>query len=938
MDIVGREADLRVVGHFLDGMASGPRALVLTGEAGIGKSTVWQAALERARERGYRVISARPTEAEARLPFAALNDLFGALLDEVRPELAEPQQRALEMALLRSHDADAPSEPLALSLAVLNLVRAATGTRPLLIAVDDVPWIDGSSAAVLEFALRRLEAEPIGLLAAERTTGRGPSTDPRVLGAMEHGSVERLEITRLSRAALDRLLVAVLDLQLPPTMLARLHRRSGGNPFYAIELGRAVERRGTEVHDDLPLPDTLAGLIRERLSRLSAEAAQVALYAAALSQPTRAIVQRAIGAELADAGLSAAEGAGVLSLDWESIRFAHPLLAAGAYGRASQEERRAVHRTLAGLVGEPEEHAKHLALAADGPDEGVAQALELAAERAARRGAPDAAAELSEQAASLTPAADAGAAHRRSLAAARHHLRAGDIGRARGILELLLEEVDGGPPRAAILTRLAEVRQLMDDWQAARGLFEEALRHTADDVRQEIEIRLFLAGVSHITQLDREGGERHVARAMQLAEDLGDPEVLAGTIGHYATWQFSTGHGIRRDLMDRAEELEPWAGHIRTMDHPDFDFAVVLLADGDLRGFRERMERLVARAERGGDYSSLSFVLANLAPVDFTEGRIESAMDRLDRAERLTRATGQRTGLAHALACRVTVLARMGDETAARRAAAEGLQVIAETGWRQGESSLRHSLALLELSLGRASDAHEHLAPLTRKWLGQAGGSGAPHSSFATDVEALAGLGRLDEARTLLDVFDREARRYRARFRIAVTARARGFLLAAEGDSSAAIELLEDALRQFEEFGDAWEQARTLLMLGDAYRRDRKRAKARDALTRAAAQFERLQARLWAARARADLARITGRRDDRSGLTPTQLKVAELVSAGRSNREVAEALFMSTHTVEAHLTAIYRASGVRSRAELAQRLRDSAGNFRDSAATGGADS
>ena len=285
MDIVGRDAELEIVGRFLD-PASDARALLLTGEAGIGKSTIWQAAMADAQARGYRVIGSRPTEAEARLPFAALTDLFGDLADELEPDLPEPQRRALDAALLRA-SGDGVAEPLAVSLAVLALLRAAIERGPLLLAIDDIPWMDGSSAGVLEFALRRLETEPIRLIAAERTVDASATTLPPVVRAMEHGRLERVTVRGLSVTELERLIGNVLEMELPPSTLKRLHRTSGGNPFFAIEIARAMQRRGKSVDQrELPLPDSLSELIRDRIGALSPAAADVVLHAAALSQPT----------------------------------------------------------------------------------------------------------------------------------------------------------------------------------------------------------------------------------------------------------------------------------------------------------------------------------------------------------------------------------------------------------------------------------------------------------------------------------------------------------------------------------------------------------------------------------------------------------------------------------------------------------------------------
>jgi DNA-binding CsgD family transcriptional regulator len=930
VDIVGRDAELESVGRFLD-PGGEARALLLTGEAGIGKSTIWQAALTDARARGYRVIGSRPTEAEARLPFAALTDLFGELVDEVKPDLAEPQRAALDAALLRSSGDTPSAEPLAVSLAVLNLLRAAVKLGPLLLAIDDIPWMDGSSAAVLEFALRRLEEEPVRLIAAERSAEPTPNLPP-VIRAVEHGRLDRISVRGLSLTDLDRLLASVLDMELPPSTLKRLHRTSGGNPFYAIEIARALQRRETTADQrDLMLPDSLAGLIRDRIAALPQAAADVVLHAAALSQPTASLVEAAVGPDVAAQGVADAIEAGVLSAEAGLLRFAHPLLAAEAYAQASVDRRRAVHRAIAALVPEPEEQAKHMALAAEGPDATVAAALEHAAERARQRGAPDAAAELAEQASALTPPSDDDAALRRSLAAARYLLVAGDAARARPMLEGLLEQATDGLPRAAVLRQLAEVRLHMDDWEAAERLLEEALPHARGDVRRQIEIKIALGGVGFITGRNWEAAARHVSEAMGFADELADPELQAEVIGHYATWQYATGNGFRHDLMERATQLEPWTKPLRTMDHPDFDFALMLRAEGDKPGARERLERLLERADQSGDYSSLPFLLTNLAWDDFEGGNLALALERLDRAERLARATGEWTAYAHMLTARISIAARKGDEGAARRLGDEALELIARIGWNEGLEIIFSDLGELELALGNAAAAlrlSEAAAATSfsagqhRRW---------PNAYVTVGIEALIVLDRLDEARDQLERFHRAAEAEGRRPDLAESSRLRGLLLAVEGRPDAAVGPLAEAVEQHRALDDRWGVARSLLILGEVYRRTRKRARAVESLQAAIGEFDRQHSRIWSDRARHELNRVTGKRDTATGLTPTQRNVAKLVVAGHTNRQVADALFMSVHTVEAHLTAVYRALGVASRAELTRQLRDSHADFRDSA-------
>lgn len=932
--IVGRETELELVDRFLTAMAVSAHALHLRGEAGIGKSTIWQQAMTDASQRGHLVLNTRPTEVEARLPFAGLNDLFGALFDELQTCLPDPQAGALAVALLRSRADDASADPLAVSLGVLGLLRAAADRGPVVMAIDDVPWLDDSSASTLEFVVRRLDAEPIGILTAERTSGdRDEPREARLVSAMSAERVTEIRVAPLSMADTDRLLAVVLGLALAPSSLKRLHGTSGGNPFYAVEIGRALQRRGAlGAGGDVPVPDTLSGLLRDRLDALSAAASDVVEHASALSQPTMMLLTALLGSTTVVEGVAEAREANVIALDGDVIRFTHPLLAAELYRGVSDLQ--ALHKRLAEVVSEPEEHAWHVALAAVGPDEAVAAGLERAAERAHARGAPDAAADLVEHALTLTPGQSEQV--RRLQVAARYHLRAGDIARSRACLEQALERAPLGEVRAGILLQLGEVRVLMDDWIAGEQLLTDALTQVTGDVRLEIEIRLELGGVSNITGRNWDAGAGHVMEAMRLAESLGDGAVLARTIGPYVTWTHLTMLDVPAHLESRAAELEPWTGQLRTMEHPDFDFANIKWADGDVDGALRIYLGLLDRAERVGDYSSIPFLLGNVAGMDFSEGRADVAFDRLDRAERLARATGQRTSLVLVLTSRTGLLARLGQADEAWKVGRDALDLVAETGWIQGEPNVRKELALLELSRRAPEAALEVLLPFGVP----PGADGKPWVLWQSwnHAEVLIALGRLSEARAILDGWARYAPMRRSTRRMRQHVRTRALLEAAAGNLDEASRLLAVVEGAVAASGSRWWVARVALVAAEIHRRARRRAKARDALVVAAEAFDFLGARLWAGLAREQLNRVVGTREDEHGLTPTQLQVAELVTQGLTNREVAERLFMSPHTVEAHLSATYRALDIHSRIELPDALRsglpprDSPNDLRDSSA------
>jgi hypothetical protein len=368
-EIVGRGEQLDRLRAFLAAPAELPAVLLLEGEAGIGKSTLWSHGVEEAGNAGYRVLVCRPSLAEAALSYAALGDLLDDALDDARDRLSEPQRRALAVALLLD-DSDGPQpDQRAVGVGVLGVLRALTASGRVLVAIDDVQWVDGATAAALDFALRRLREEPVAVLGARRAG---------LDGGLELADAERLAVDGLSLGATHQLLRSRLATSFPRPVLVRLHDTSGGNPFYALELGRALVRRErvSDPGEPAPLPDDLAGLLRERLAQLTPEALTIAAAVAALAIPTiDATVSTSDGGRGA---LEEAIAAEVLELDGDRVRFTHPLLATGAYnelwpptgGRCTRASRRS--------SATPRSAARHLAR------EILAASLERAGVREAR--------------------------------------------------------------------------------------------------------------------------------------------------------------------------------------------------------------------------------------------------------------------------------------------------------------------------------------------------------------------------------------------------------------------------------------------------------------------------------------------------------------------------------------------------------------------------
>jgi DNA-binding CsgD family transcriptional regulator len=900
-EIVGRDVELERLGDFLER----PGALVVEGEAGIGKSTLWRWTVAEAGRRGRRVLTCRPAAAEAALSYAALGDLLGDALGEAAGGLPAPQRRALGAALLLDAADAAQPDRLAVAVAVLGALRALAAARPLLVAIDDAQWLDPPSAAALEFALRRCRDEPVAVLAARRLG---------LAGGLELPDAGRLDVGPLSLGATHRLLKARHGSALPRPVLVRLHEAARGNPFYALELDRALLRldRAPAPGEPIPVPDDLAALVRGRLAELAPDARAAAAACAALAQPTVAAVVEAGGGD--DRALRAAVEAEVLELDGERVRFTHPLLAAGAYGVLWPTERRALHRRLAAIVDDPEQRARHLALAADGPDAAASAALDEAARLAARRGAPGAAAELAELAIRNTPSAHAGELRRRRLAAAEHQLQAGNVAAARPLLELLSAEGGAETPRALFM--LAQT--LPHDAEAADELLGRALAAGADE-RLTAEIRIERSGWRHM--LGDLGGARREARAaLESARRSGDAVLVAFAVGSSSLLDLAVGEQVDLDALAEAARVEQEVAAWPIAYSPSVILGLCLMLSDRLDETRGLLEAAVARATAYGNEFARHTALLHLAECECRAGRYERAAECA--AQGLDAAEGMEHEESAGASLYVTALAAayQGRVAEARAAAQAGLAIAERVGDRVFGAQHRAALGFLELSLGDAAAADRLLRPLWGEIAARGYGEPTVFPVLPNAVDAMIRVGARDEAARQLAELERLGERRDSAWALAQAARCRGMLAAAGGDGEGAERHFRRALAEHARLPGEFELGRTLLALGSARRRARRRAAARESLGEALAIFERLGAPLWAGQARAELASLGGRAAPDGGLTPAELRVAELVAGGLSTKEAAAALVVSPKTVEGHLSRIYAKLGVRSRTQLAQRL------------------
>jgi DNA-binding CsgD family transcriptional regulator len=911
-EIVGRDEELRSLSAFLDRTAEAPGALVLEGEAGIGKSTLWLAAVDAARERGLRVLSSRPAETEQGLAHAGLGDLFEDVLEVVAPALSAPRRRALEVALLVEEAAGPSVDPHTLGVAIRNAVEVLAAKGPVVLAVDDVQWLDRSSASALAFAVRRLGSEPVLLLLARRL-GEGAETS-ELDHAIDAERVERLHVGPLSLGAIQRLIQARLGRTFGRSVLLQVYETSGGNPFFALELARALERlpRPPPAGEPLPVPEELDALLRRRLADLPRRTVEVLRLAGALARPALTLVEAAAGSDLARA-LRPAIDAGLVRLDGDRLRFSHPLFPLAVASQLTPDERRDLHRRLAGVVDDVEQQARHLALAGEGPDTKVAAALEAAAEAAAARGGWAAAAELLEAAAVRTPRGTPEGSRRR-LRASGLWEEVGDDARALRLVEPLTAELRPGPERARALIQLSQLRE---DLAEGVKLGEEALLQPGlgDPLSAEIHDKQAL---NRALLLQLVAARSHAAAAVEHAERTDDPALLAQALAVQLDLEHVAGNPLSDRLVRRSLALEHEAGERPYFNSPTWLAAIRLFRAGRLDEGRRLYEEYRRRAQ---DYGLDLFD----AQAAFQLVRLECQAGRLDEADRLLseysgffreESVGRQLGLRAA----GVVAAYAGRLEEARALFAEG----AERAAREHLEGLRMKnlteLAFVDLSLGDARAALDRLLPLVEQLeeRGYRHPTAVPVLPHA--IESAIAVGELETAGALIGRLERQARTLAEPWPLAVAARSRGLLAAAAGDFDASFEAFACALAEHARIQVPFERARTLLALGAAQRRARHRAEARASLQQAIGIFEEVATPAWAEKARAELGRIGGRRRA-EGLTPAERRVAELVAEGRTNREVADALFLSERTVASHLSHVYAKLGVRSRTELARRLR-----------------
>ncbi len=900
--LLGREREQAAVVRLLDRARAGDSAtLALVGEPGIGKTALLDHAAARAG--GMQLLRVRGVESEAQIPFASLLELLRPALSML-DRIPGPQAAALEGALaLRPPRAQ---ERFAVGAATLSLLASYADDCAVAVLVDDAHWLDRPSAEALLFAVRRLIADPIAVLIAVRE-GEPSLLDGADLPTMRIGGLSREQA------------MSLLD-GLAPELAARLHDATAGNPLGLLELGRDAEELAL-APDGAPLVVSarITQAFLRRLESLAQPGRRALLLAATCDGGDLALLERAastLGVELA--ALSAAERSGLVSVRAGTVEFRHPLVRSAIYADALPDERRSMHRALASALPDRDvdRRAWHLAAAAVGADARASAALEQAGARARDRSAYATAALAFERAARL--ASERERRGRLLFAAAQESWHAGSVQRAVALLE------------------------------EARASTEERASLLAIDE---------LAG--HIAT--RQGPVMHGHAILVAAAEDADPERAIAMLAEATGACFYAGNPVEMlTVAERARRLASGGASLRARFLASIAIGIARVAGGDAGAGSEAIQEAVALAgaspELRDDLRLLPWLA--LAPIflreagtgralldDALEGaRARSAIGTLplvldlvaldhattDRwavadatyleAIGLARETGQQTDLVLGLAGLARLQARRGRERECHANVTEALALCERLGTRLHEVWAAEALGMLELGLGRAERAIEHLERQQR--LLESLAITDPDLSPAPElIDACCRLGRAEQAQRLADGFSAAADAKGQPWSAARALRGQG--LVAEHDLFAAI--FERALEQHANTPDAFELARTQLAYGERLRRARERKLAREQLRAALEQFEALDARPWMEQARAELA-ATGetlrRRDPATidELTPQELQISLLLAGGKTTREAATAMFLSPKTIEYHLRHVYLKLDIHSREELARAL------------------
>ena len=900
----GRQRERAVLERLLDTARDGHGAvLVVHGDPGVGKTALLEYAVEAGQD--FRVVRTAGVEGEMQLDYAALQQLCSPILDLIE-RLPDPQRDALGVAFGLSAG-QAPS-PFLVGLAALGLLSEAAEQQPLLSLVDDAQWLDGASARALAFVARRLLAERVALAFATREVGSGWVRFPQ-LGVEPLGR-------RDARALLESVLVARLD----ESVLDRIVAEAGGNPLALLELPRGLTPAqlagGFGLPAALPLSTGIEQSFARRLERLPRDARRLMLLAAAEPVGDPALLWRAaqqLG--IPETAARALEAEGLLTLD-AAVVFRHPLVRSAVYGAAEPNERREAHRALADATDpqvDPDRRAWHRAQAASAPDEELAGELELSAGRAQARGGLAAAAAFLEGAVTLTREPSRRA--RRALAAAQTKFQAGELDDALSLLAMAETGTLSDLERARVALLRAQTAFVATRGSNAPPLLLEAARRLATldpTLARETYLDALSAAMFAGRFAGPGGSAREVAQAASAAPPPHAPrgsDLLLDALAALFSDTYESAVPILRRAQAAFSTDESAIEQLRWL----WLATIASVQLWDDTGWETLSERHVRLARRTGALSDLPLALTQRVYMHLLAGELTAAASLVDEIEATTDAIGGTL----APYGKVGLAALRGHEAEAVDLIGRTRTEVTRRGEGIGVSVVDWAEAVLYNGLARYEDArsaalrvvdHQDLNP--SMWV------------MPEVIEASVRAGTPELAahthRRLVDM----TRVSGTDWALGLAARSEALLVENQG----AEELYVYAIERLGRTRIRADLARAHLLYGEWLRRERRRLDARRQLRTAHDLFSDFGMEAFAERARVEL-EATGEHarrrtvDTLDQLTPQEAQISRLVAQGNTNREIAAQLFISPSTVEYHLRKAFRKLGVKSRTQLANRLR-----------------
>ena len=917
-DPLARPEESRAVAELLGRARRSPAALLLEGEAGIGKTTVWLRAAEDAAAQGFRVLVARGAATEVTFAYAAVADLIRTVEDGVLAELPVRQRMGVNRLLVRDDEGGPDTDERVIGAAFVAILQRMVAEGPVLVAIDDVHWLDTASRAVLGYAAPRLSGR-IALLLASR-----PAEDVAhdALAWMRLGDPEataRLRMRPLGPEATHALISQRLGANLPRPTLVRIHEICGGNPFFALELARAATESGPQT---VPLlPENLAAVVRDRIAALPERSLEVLLAVSCVADPTAEVLAAATGRSVDEIVeiLDIAAADRVLVFAGHRVGFTHPLLAHGVYTAATPAQRRRMHRRLAGIVEQSELRARHLALAAVGPDSDTLAALDNAAATLAR-GAPSSAAELVDLAIGL-----GGDTAQRRLLAAMQHYRAGDVRAALRHLSTVLDTAPAGGQRSLAMILQGALDAFSTTLPAGVQAVTRAVEEAGDDLAVQLRGLMILAPIVAATGRMADAVD-HAAAAVRTAEQMGVPALHSQALALWLNIGFLHGLGVDQAAREMALQGQDPQSTASASTRADAIAALLAAWTGSLEDGRDGMRAVQRHCAEFGSEADIVWAACRSTLIDIWLGRYQDAAAAADAAAVHAEQLGGKLMLVEAMTARAAVAAYTGDFHRGHAAAHRALQCARDIGAEFLARDPLTTLAFLHVSRGEYAAAVETVGPLLSAFDPDRDTEIVVGGFLPEAVEALVALGRSAQAAPLVAALETNGARLGRAWMLAVGARGRAQILAAAGDLNGAERAARAALEHHRGLPMPFETARTQLLLGQLQRRRRQRRAAAETLTAALGTFQALGSPVWAARAHTELERLSAVSSaEGSGLTPAEARIAHLAAAGLSNREIAADLSLAPKTVEMNLSNVYRKLGIRSRAQLNGWLKQSTG-------------